>query len=139
MHRTESDSRRSARRATGKLGNLARVPFERIVPALARMKPVTLTLSCMALVALLAMAYLGQVGAVAADNQRLQALRTEQAQLLRQDQVAHARLAQAQDPEYIRRRARELGLVEVTPGTVVVIQVPGLGARSGQAGAGGEP
>lgn len=120
---------------------VVRARVERLtpVPVLARMRPVPLTLCCMVLVALLALLYLGQVGAVASANQRLQALQATQATLQRQDELAHARLGAAQNPTYVRQRARELGLVPAPPGSIIVITVPGLGANASQSGTGGQP
>jgi hypothetical protein len=103
---------------------LAQARYERLLPFRLRLGPVTITLLCLALVGLLALAYLGQVAAVASENQRLQALQAQQDLLRREDEAAHARLGAAQNPEYIRRRAGELGLVPAPPGSVQVIVVP---------------
>ena len=118
---------------------LARGRRGRVVPLLPRIGPVTQTLGCMLLIGLLALLYLSRVAAVSAANQRLQTLQAEQTQLLRQDQLAHQQLGQAQSPAYIRRRAGELGLVPAPPGTVEVIAAPGPGTAPGQAGTGGQP
>jgi hypothetical protein len=118
----------------GRTGGRMRARLMRVAPLFARTGPVTLTLSCMALIALLALVYLAQVSAVAAGNERLRALQSEQTRLLRQDQLAHARLGQAQSPAYIRQRARELGLVPAPPGSVIVIEVPAMDAQSSQGG-----
>lgn len=126
-------------RPSHSLAASARPRLRRLASVIERMGPVSLTLSCMTLVALLALLYLGQVAAVASANQRLQALQATQAALRQQDELAHARLGAAQNPAYVRRRARELGLMPAPPDSITVITVPGLGAQGAQSGAGGQP
>jgi hypothetical protein len=121
---------------------LARARYERLLPFRLRLGPVTITLLCLALVGLLALVYLGQVAAVAAENQRLQALQAQQDMLRREDEAAHARLGAAQNPEYIRRRAGELGLVPAPPESAQVIVVPAptaTGTTGTTATTGGRP
>lgn len=116
---TLGGSQRSARGSA-----LARARYERRLPFRLRLGPVTITLLCLALVGALALVYLGQQAAVASENQRLQALQAQQQLLRREDEAAHARLGAAQNPEYIRRRAGELGLVPAPPESAQVIVVP---------------
>ncbi|HEY7985073.1 MAG TPA: hypothetical protein VID73_12935 [Ktedonobacterales bacterium] len=97
-----------------------------------RERPARQTLACLALVGLLGLADLGQTGTTATLDQRLDRLRTEQGQLLRQDQEARARLAAAQSPATIARAAAALGLVPAPFGAIPVL------APSGSA-AGGTP
>src|SRR5260370_40725274 len=82
-----------------------------------RARPVRQTLCCLALVGLLALADLSQTGATAAADNQLEGLRTEQEQLLRQDQQAHERLGAAQSPAYIAPRARPVGPVQAPLGS----------------------
>ncbi len=115
--------------AQGRLGPLAEARLRRLSPLLVRMGPVTLTLSCLALIGLMALAYLGQVGAATAANAQLLDLRDQHTQLVRRDQALHQRLAEDQSPAYIDRRARELGLEPAPPGSIKVITAPGTGAQ----------
>jgi cell division protein FtsB len=110
---------------------LAQARYERLLPFRLRLGPVTITLACLVLVGLLAMAYLGQVASVASANQRLQALQAQQDLLRREDEEAHARLGAAQSPAYIRQRAQALGLVPAPPGSIQVIAVPAPTATPG--------
>jgi cell division protein FtsB len=113
----------------GRLGPLAEARLRRLSPLLVRMGPVTLTLSCLALIGLMAMVYLGQVGAATAANAQLLDLQARHAQMVRRDQALHQRLGEDQSPAYIDRRARELGLQPAPPGTIKVIAVPEPGAQ----------
>ena len=115
--------------ARGRMSPLAAARLRRLSPLLVRMGPVTLTLSCLALIGLVAMVYLGQVGAATAANARLLALQQEHALLVREDEALHERLGAAQSPAYIDRRARELGLEPAPPGSIQVIAVPGVGGK----------
>jgi hypothetical protein len=103
---------------------LARARYERLLPFRLRLGPVTVSLICLVVVGLLALAYLGQVASVSRANQRLQALQAQQDLLRREDEAAHARLGAAQNPEFIRKRAGELGLVPAPPENVQVIVLP---------------
>lgn len=133
---------RAAAAGTGRMGGgvLAAARLRRrLYPFLFQMGPVALMLSCLSVVGLLALVYLGQVSAATAANQRLAALQTEQAQLLRQDQLLHERLGVAQSPQYIDRRARGLGLVPAPDGSAVVVTLPDPAVPQGQSSAGGQP
>jgi hypothetical protein len=114
--------------AGGRLGALATARLQRLTLRV-RMGPVTLTLSCLALVGLLALVYLGQVGAATAANQRLLTLQAEHTRLQKQDELLHEQLGRDQSPAYIDRRARELGLAPAPPGAVQVIVVPSAGGQ----------
>ena len=96
--------------------------------------PVTLTLGCLLLIGALALLYLGQVSAVASANGRWQALQAEQTRLLRADQEAQARLANAQSPAHIEQRARALGMVAAPPGAITIIVAPAPTASAAQGG-----
>jgi hypothetical protein len=115
--------------ARGQMSSLAAARLRQFSPLLVRMGPVTLTLSCLALIGLVAMVYLGQVGAATAANAHLLALQQEHMLLVREDQALHERLGVAQSPAYIERRARELGLEPAPPGSIQVIVVPGEGGK----------
>ncbi len=83
--------------------------------------PALLALECALLIALLTLIYLTQIVAVDAANTQLQAAQAQQAQLQRQDERTHERLAFAESPAYIQRRAIALGLRPVAPGPIIVL------------------
>lgn len=80
-----------------------------------------LALECALVIALLTLIYLTQVVAVDAANTQLQAAQAQQAQLQRQDEQVHERLALVESPAYIHRRAIALGLRPAAPGPIIVI------------------
>ena len=89
-----------------------------------RERPARQALGCLALVGLLGMVDLSQTGSAAAMDQRLGRLRTEQQRLLRVDQEARARLAQAVSPATIARQAAALGLAPAPLGAIPVLVLP---------------
>jgi hypothetical protein len=94
-----------------------------------RERPVRQALGCLALVGVLGMADLSQTGSTAAMDQRLERLRSEQQRLLREDQEARARLAQAESPATIARQAAALGLAPAPLGAIPVLVLPSPAAR----------
>jgi len=89
-----------------------------------RERPVRHTLLCLALVGLLGLADLSQTGSAAAMDQQVERLRTEQQRLLREDQEARARLAQAESPATIAHAAAALGLAPAPFGAIPVLVLP---------------
>jgi len=77
---------------------------------LAVRRPFALALFGAGLIGLLALLYLNQVAGVTAADAELQRLQPEQTRLERQDALLHERLGTLTSPDYIERRARELGL-----------------------------
>lgn len=92
-------------------------------PFFFRMGPVALTLTSVLLIGLMAILYLTQLGQAVAANQKLQDIRTQQADLQRQNQDLVYTIAQEQSPVYIAAKAKSLGLVPVDPKTVKVVVV----------------
>jgi len=95
-------------------------------PFFFRMGPVTLSISSVLLIGLMAILYLSQLGQAVAANQKLQDLHRQQAVLQRQDQDLVDVVAQEQSPAYIAAHARSLGLVPADPKTVQLVVVPDL-------------
>src|SRR6266571_243914 len=92
-------------------------------PFFFRMGPVALSLSSVLLMGLMAILYLTQLGQAVAANQRLQDIRTQQADLQRQNQDLVYTIAQEQSPAYIAAKAKSLGLVPVDSKAVQVVVV----------------
>ncbi len=88
--------------------------------------PVTLSIISVALIGLMAILYLSQVGQAVAANQKLQDLRAEQAILQRENQDLANTIAQEQSPGYIAIHARAMGLTPADPNTVQIIVVKHL-------------
>jgi hypothetical protein len=86
-------------------------------------RPLVFALVGVMLIGLLALMYLNEVAGVALANDRLSALRTEQARLRRQDALLHAQLGQVTSPAYIDQRARALGLAPASVDAPVRIVV----------------
>jgi len=95
-------------------------------PFFFHMGPVTLSISSVLLIGLMAILYLSQLGQAVAANQRLQDLHRQQAILQRKDQDLVDQVAEEQSPAYIDAHARSLGLVPADPKTVQVVVIPGL-------------
>jgi cell division protein FtsL len=95
-------------------------------PFFFHMGPVSLTISSVLLIGLMAVLYLSQLGRAVTTNQQLQNLRSDQATLFRQNQDLAARIAQERSPQYVMNQATKMGLVPVDPGKVQVITIHGL-------------
>jgi len=95
-------------------------------PFFFHMGPVTLSISSVLLIGLMAILYLSQLGQAQAANQKLQDLHRQQAILQRENQDLLDQVAEEQSPAYIAARAKDLGLVPADPKTVQVIVIPGL-------------
>ena len=78
-------------------------------------------------VGLLALLYLNQIATVTSAHDTLLQEQTQQTELRRQDAELHAQLGQAQNPAYVERRARALGMVPANPASVVWITIHDTG------------
>lgn len=103
-------------------------------PFFFHMGPVALSITSVLLIGLMAVLYLGQVGQAAVANQQLQDIRAEQTTLQRENQDLSQTIAIERSPDYITTQARKAGLVPENPGSVNILQIPGLQPlnRSGQ-------
>lgn len=97
-----------------------------LYPFFFRMGPVTLSITSVLLIGLMAVLYLSQVGQAVAANQQLQELRTQQSRLLRQNQDLVDTIAQERGPAYIAEQAKKQGLVPADPKALQIIIVPHL-------------
>jgi cell division protein FtsL len=91
-----------------------------------RMKPSTISITCVLLVGLMAVLYLSQMDQVMTANRQLQDIRNEQAALERQNQDLADTVAQEQSPASVIEQAQKMGLVPVDPKRLWVIQVAHL-------------
>ena len=90
------------------------------------MGPVTLCITSVLLIGLMAVLYLSQVGQAVAANQKIQKIHAQQMPLQRQNQDLENSIANEQSPEYIANQAKKQGLVPADPRTVQVLVVPHL-------------
>ncbi|GCE25925.1 hypothetical protein KDA_14090 [Dictyobacter alpinus] len=95
-------------------------------PFFFHMGPVALSITCVLLVALMAVLYLAQVGQAAVANQQLQQIRSEQATLQRKNQDLTQSIAIERSPFYIADQAKKAGMVPADPARVKVIKIPDL-------------
>lgn len=95
-------------------------------PFFFRMGPVTLSISSVLLIGLMAILYLSQLGQAVAANQKLQDFRGRQVLLERQNQDFVDQIAQEQSPAYIAAHAQSQGLVPADPKAVQVVVIPHL-------------
>lgn len=95
-------------------------------PFFYRLGPVGLSICSVLLISLMAVLYLSQLSQAVTTNQKIQALRQEQAVLQRDDQDLVARIAQEQSPIYIMAHARAMGMIPADPKKVIVIIIPNL-------------
>lgn len=96
------------------------------------MGPVTLCVTSVILIALMAVLYLGQLGQAVSANQRIQNANAEQAALMRENQDLQDTLAREQSPSYIAEHAKQQGLVPVDPKNVLVIPAHNIQPIPGQ-------
>jgi hypothetical protein len=90
-------------------------------PFFIHMGPVTLSITSVLLIGLMAVLYLSQVGQAVAANQKLQDIHTQQAKLQRQDQDLASLISTAQSPAYIATAAKQMGLVPADLKSVQVL------------------
>jgi hypothetical protein len=101
-------------------------------PFFFQMGPAALSITSVLLIGLMAVLYLGQVGQAAVANQQLQEIRSEQATLQRENQDLSQTIAIERSPDYITAQAKKAGLIPEDPGSVNIIQIPGLQPLNGQ-------
>ena len=90
------------------------------------MGPVTLSISSVLLIGLMAILYLSQLGQAVTANQRMQDYQAQQAILSRQNQDLVYVISQEQSPEYIAGAAKALGFGPADPKTVHMLIVKDL-------------
>ena len=90
-------------------------------PFFLHMSPVTLSITSVLLIGLMAILYLNQVGQAVSANQQLQDIHNHQTQLQRENQDLVDTIAQEQSPAYIAQHAHDLGLVPADPKTIWII------------------
>jgi cell division protein FtsB len=95
-------------------------------PFFFRIGPVTLSISSVLLIGLMAILYLSQLGQAEAANQKLQDFQRRQVLLERQNQDFVDQIAQEQSPAYIAAHAQSQGLVPADPKAVQVVVIPHL-------------
>lgn len=95
----------------------------RLSPFLFRIGPVALSICSVLLISLMAILYLSQLGQAVTTNQQIQDLRSQQAQLQRQNNDLVNTIGQEQSPAYIAAQARKMGLVPADPQKVQVIVI----------------
>lgn len=95
-------------------------------PFFFHMGPVTLCITSVLLIGLMAVLYLSQLGQAVSANQQIQNIHARQAALQRQDQDLVKTIAQEQSPAYIADRAKKMGLVPLDPKTLQIVVVAHL-------------
>jgi cell division protein FtsL len=95
-------------------------------PLFLNMGPVALCVTSVALVGLMAILYLSQVGQAVDTNRHLQQIRLEQSSLTRQNQDLIEQLAEEQSPDYIGKHAQQQGLQPADPKNVHTVVVQDL-------------
>lgn len=95
-------------------------------PFLFHMGPVTLCVTSVLLIALMALLYLSQVGQAVSANQQIQDLHYQQSKLQQQNQDLALVISQEQLPEYIAAQAAKMGLVPGDPSKVQNVVVHNL-------------
>jgi cell division protein FtsL len=96
------------------------------------MGPVALCLTSVALIGLMAVLYLSQVGQAVDTNRQLEQIRQQQSSLTRQNQDLAEQLAEEQSPGYIARHAQQQGLQPADPKNVHTVVVPNLQPEADQ-------
>jgi cell division protein FtsL len=88
------------------------------------MGPVTLCVTSVLLIGLMAVLYLSQVGQAVAANQKLQDVRVQQSLLDRENQDLANTISYERSPSYIAQAAKQEGLIPADPNAtrVLVIQ-----------------
>lgn len=95
-------------------------------PFLFQMGPAALMITGVLLVGLMAVLYLGQLGQAAVSNQQLQAIRSEQSRLQRENQDLSQAIAIERSPAYLADHAKKAGMVPVDTKRVTVIKIQNL-------------
>jgi len=92
-------------------------------PFIFKMGSVTLCITSVLLMGLMAILYLSQIGQAVAANQQLQEIHSKQATLQRQNQDLVDIIAQEQSPSYIAEQAKKQGLIAADPQALQIIIV----------------
>ncbi|MBA2392239.1 MAG: septum formation initiator family protein [Ktedonobacteraceae bacterium] len=95
-------------------------------PSVFSMGPVSLCITSVLLIGLMAVFYLSQVNQAVSANQQLQDITKQQVTLERQNQDLVATIADEQSPQYIADNAHKLGLVLADQKTIQVLIVKHL-------------
>ncbi len=120
--RTYSQGSRQ-RRVRGSAGQAWLAGSNRRFPLFfSRIGPVTLSISSVLLMSLLAILYLYQQGQAVTTNQQIQALRNQQVELQRQNADLTNTIAAEQSPAYIAAVATKMGLSPANPASVQVVR-----------------
>jgi cell division protein FtsL len=112
--------------ATPQKHRQAVIKRQRLQPFSLHLGPASLYIISVFLIGLMAVLYLSQMSQAVAANQNLQDIRSEQADLSRQDQDLVATIANEQSPGYIAKQATLQGLVPADPSKVWVVAVHNL-------------
>lgn len=97
----------------------------RLRPFFFTMGPAALSITCVCLVALMAVLYLSQMGQAIATNRRIQDVRTEQSTLQRENQDMSSAIAHLRSPGYIAEQAEKMGLEPVDPEAIWIVRPEG--------------
>jgi cell division protein FtsL len=97
----------------------------RLAAVIYQLKPLQLGIIGGALISLLAVLYLNEVGLATQANQRLQQLAANQAQLQRTNQRLRQQQGTLQSPGYIINHAKQMGMVPEDPANVQTITITG--------------
>ena len=90
------------------------------------MSPLTLCVTSVVLIGLMAILYLSQVGEAVDTNHQLEQTRQQQSSLMQQNQDLAEQLAKEQSPLYIAQHAQQQGLQPADPKDVHTIAIPNL-------------
>lgn len=135
MHRQRTYPQGSRQRGKARR-SLGRMWFVSGQPSLPlfffRIGPVTLSICSVLLIGLMAILYLSQQGQAVTTNQQIQALRSQQVALQRQNDDLVNTIATEQSPEYIAARARKMGLMPASPQDVQVVVIPHMQGSGNQ-------
>ncbi|HEY7418049.1 MAG TPA: hypothetical protein VH593_22905 [Ktedonobacteraceae bacterium] len=104
----------------------SRAVVRRLYPFFFHMGPVTLCITSVLLIGLMATLYLSQVGQAVSTNQRIEDMHSQQSAIQRQNQDLISAIAQERSPDYISQNARKQGMVPVDPKNVQTVVVPNL-------------
>src|SRR3989442_9742099 len=115
------NNRNATQRHTSPQPTLAAKRRRQLYPFFIHMGPVALCITSVLLIGLMAVLYLGQQGQAVAANQQIQNVRTEQADLQRQNQDLTYTIAQERSPANIAVQATKQGLLPSHPKKVQIV------------------
>jgi cell division protein FtsL len=120
------NNRDATQRHTSPQPVLAAKRRRQLYPFFIHMGPVALCITSVLLIGLMAVLYLGQQGQAVSANQQIQGVRSQQADLQRQNQDLTYTIAQERSPANIAAQATRQGLVPADPKNVQIVVVPNL-------------